>query len=276
MNIFKEMVLSVYSFKSYKEFLGNKKIKVFGFGLMLMLFYFLIAYAVPFVVSQIGPSNLAKLIEEEVPDFELSDGTLWVDDVIEYEMDDQYVYIDTDPYYVFYGAEEMKQYLVDYRQAFLLDSEKIIAKSNGEVVELYYEDLDWEFSKEKLIGWVPYIYAFMALLYAFVFVWITALFFFGVLFVALFGMIIASCMKVKLTFGQLYLLGIYSRTLPLLIKAILSLLDISVPFTLSLIINLGLSLLYLGLAMQKMKEQPPQQSLQCTSENENNDLTWMQ
>jgi len=276
MNIFKEMVLSVYSFKSYKEFLKNKKIKVFGFGLMLMLLYFLIAYAVPFVVSQIGPSNLTKLIEEEVPEFELSDGTLWVDDVIEYEMNDQYIYIDTDPYYVFYGAEEMKQYLVDYRQAFLLDSEKIIAKSNGEVVELYYEDLGWEFSKEKLIGWVPYIYIFMAMLYAFVFVWITALFFFGVLFVALFGMIIASCMKDKLTFGQLYLLGIYSRTLPLLIKAILSLLNIRVPFTLSLIINLGLSLLYLGLAMQKMKEQLPQQPLQYTSENGNNNPTWMQ
>lgn len=129
MNIFKEMALSIYSIKSYKEFLKNKKIKVFGFGLVLMLFYFLIAYAAPFLVSQIGSSNLIKLIEEEVPDFELSDGTLWVDDVIEYEINDQYVYIDTDPYYVFYDADEMKQYLVDYRQAILMDSEKIIVKS---------------------------------------------------------------------------------------------------------------------------------------------------
>lgn len=275
MNIFKEMALSIYSIKSYKEFLKNKKIKVFGFGLVLMLFYFLIAYAAPFLVSQIGSSNLIKLIEEEVPDFELSDGTLWVDDVIEYEINDQYVYIDTDPYYVFYDADEMKQYLVDYRQAILMDSEKIIVKSNGEVLGCYYEDLDWEFSKEKLMSWVPYMYVIVALVYTFVYFWITALFFFGVLFVALFGMIIASCMKIKITFGQLYLLGIYSRTLPLLIKAIVSLLPISIPcFT---IINFGISLLYVGLAMQKLGEQPPQQPVQYSSENKNNnDLSWMQ
>ncbi len=274
MNIFKEMALSIYSIKSYKEFLKNKKIKVFGFGLVLMLFYFLIAYAAPFLVSQIGSSNLIKLIEEEVPDFELSDGTLWVDDVIEYEMDDQYVYIDTDPYYVFYGADEMKQYLVDYRQAILMDSEKVIIKGSGEVMELYFEDLDWEFSKEKLMSWVPYMYVFIALVYTFVYFWITALFFFGVLFVALFGMIIASCMKIKLTFGQLYLLGIYSRTLPLLIKAIVSLLPISIPYF--TIINFGISLLYVGLAMQKLGEQPPQQPVQYSSENKNNnDLSWM-
>lgn len=275
MNIFKEMALSIYSIKSYKEFLKNKKIKVFGFGLVLMLFYFLIAYAAPFLVSQIGSSNLIKLIEEEVPDFELSDGTLWVDDVIEYEINDQYVYIDTDPYYVFYDADEMKQYLVDYRQAILMDSEKIIVKSNGEVLGCYYEDLDWEFSKEKLMSWVPYMYVIVALVYTFVYFWITALFFFGVLFVALFGMIIASCMKIKITFGQLYLLGIYSRTLPLLIKAIVSLLPISIPYF--TIINFGISLLYVGLAMQKLGEQPPQQPVQYSSENKNNnDLSWMQ
>jgi len=252
MNIFKEMVLSVYSFTSYKEFLKNKKFKVFGFGVILMLFYFLISYLAPFVVSQLGSGNLAKVIEEEVPEFTLSDGTLWVDDVIEYEEGDQYIYIDTDPGYVFYGAEDMKQYLVDYRQAILMDSEKIIVKNSGEVIELYYEDMDWEFDKDQLIGWVPFIYTFMAFLFAFLYIWITALFFFGVLFVALLGMIVASCMGMKLTFGQLYLLGIYSRTLPLLIKAVLSIVHITIPYF--FIINFGLSLLYMGLAMKKMKE----------------------
>lgn len=40
MNIFKEMVLSIYSYGSYKEFLKNRRSKVFGFGLMLVLLYF--------------------------------------------------------------------------------------------------------------------------------------------------------------------------------------------------------------------------------------------
>ncbi len=42
------------------------------------------------------------------------------------------------------------------------------------------------------------------------FVFMEVFFFFGVLFVGLFGMIVASCMKANLTFGELYKLGIYT------------------------------------------------------------------
>ena len=48
MNIFKEMGLAVYNFKSYKEFLNNRKSKVFLFGVVLMLLYFLLTMIVPF------------------------------------------------------------------------------------------------------------------------------------------------------------------------------------------------------------------------------------
>jgi hypothetical protein len=40
MNILKELGLSVYDFKSYKEFLANKRRKVFLAGIILMVFYF--------------------------------------------------------------------------------------------------------------------------------------------------------------------------------------------------------------------------------------------
>ena len=86
----------------------------------------------------------------------------------------------------------------------------------------------------------------------------TALFFFGVLFVALIGMAVASALKYRLTFGQLYLLGIYSRTLPLIIKALVSFLPFRIPMFWA--INFGISIIILALAIKKMKEQqPPQQ-----------------
>lgn len=43
MNIFKEIVLSIDSFKSYKEFLNNKKSRVFGFGVVVPYIYVIIA-----------------------------------------------------------------------------------------------------------------------------------------------------------------------------------------------------------------------------------------
>lgn len=281
MNIFKEMLLSIYSPESYSVFLKNKKGKVFGFGIMLMLIYFVITMGIPFAKFQITTGGITTIIEDTIPDFELSDGYLWVDDVIEFDEDGRYIYIDTDPEYVFYDADEMKEYLYDYYQVILMDSEKIIVKNNGQVQGAYFSDLDWEFSKEDLIGWVPFAYIFIVIGMVIAYIWMTALFFFGVLFVALLGMIAASCMKYQLTFGQLYLLGIYSRTLPLIIKAVLSFLPLDIPFF--FIINFGISLFIIVLAIQKMKEQNLQKPLEFTSDgngstdrNNGNDFTWMQ
>lgn len=271
MNIFKEMAFSIYNYGSYKEFLKNKKSKVFGFGMLLMLFYFLITMIIPVAKTQIIEGSFAYQFSENIPEFELSDGELWVDGVFEYEGGGSYIYIDTDPQYFLYGADRMKEYLYGYTQAVLMDSEKIIVKSEGQVQELYFSDLDFTFSKDDLMKLVPFMYLLLVALMIIAFVWMSALFFFGVLFVALLGMIVASCMKYQLTFGQLYLLGIYSRTLPLIIKALLSLFNINIPFF--FIINFGISVLIIGLAINKMKEN--QIIDQAGGNQNNNDLTWM-
>ncbi len=200
--------------------------------------------------------------------------------MIEYEEGGRYIYIDTDPQYFFYDANEMKEYLYDYSQVILMDSEKMIVKDDGQVQGIYFSDLDWEFNKDDLLGFVPFAYVFIIIGMLAAYIWMTAWFFFGVLFVALLGMIAASCMKYQLTFGQLYLLGIYSRTLPLLIKAVVSFLSFDIPFF--FIINFGISLFIIILAMQKMKEQNLQKPLEFRSDSNDsdgssgNDFTWMQ
>ena len=150
-----------------------------------------------------------------------------------------------------------------YSNAILMDSEKVIVKNNGRVQEAYFSEMKFDLNKEILLGLIPFVYAIMILVLVFIYIWMTAFFFFGVLFVALIGMIVASCMKYQLTFGQLYLLGIYSRTLPLIIKAAVSFLPFNIPFF--FIINFGLSLFIIGAAIQKMKEQNLQEPLAFTS-----------
>lgn len=263
MNIFKELILSVYSYGSYREFLKNKKGKVFGFGLLLMLIYFAVTLLIPSVFRIGSPAGLAESFRENVPNFELEDGVLWVDDVIELDNGDMYVCVDTDPNSVFYDADEMARYLNDYSQAFLADSEKLILKNDGKVQGIYFSDIDLEFDREDVIKLIPWIYVIYIVFMILAYVWMTVLFFFGVLFVALIGMIVASCMDYKLTFGQLYLLGIYSRTLPLIIKAILSFLPVTVPFF--WILNFGISVLILIMAIRKMKENKLEKPLEFTS-----------
>ena len=259
MNIFKEMALSIYSFGSYKEFLQNKKGKVFGFGVMLMLIYFVITMLIPFLFTVFTPNGGIQTLLQNVPDFELKNGELWIDDVVEIDEAGTYIYIDTDPEFVFYDANEMEPMLREYTNAILVDSEKMIIKSEGQVQGFYFSDFgEGDFDKDSLIGLLPTFYIAFVFLMFLIYIIATALFFFGVLFVALLGMIVASALRYQLTFGQLYLLGIYSRTLPLIIKALVSRLPFSIPYF--WVFNFGLSVLILFLAIKKMsEEQPPQQ-----------------
>lgn len=256
MNVFKEMALSIYHYESYSKFLKNKKGKVFGFGLLLMLIYVLVVYLIPGTIRMGSPDSMARSFRENVPNFEMKDGILWVDTVVDMEQSGTYIYIDTDPDYVLYDADELSDFLRGYTQAILMDSEKIIIKNNGQVQQGYFSDLGFEFNRDKLEGLIPTLYVLYYVAMIFGYIWMTALFFFGVLFVALIGLIIASAMKCKVTFGQLYLMGIYSRTLPLIIKALVSFLPFHIP--LFWVLNFGLSALILGLAMSKMKAQAPQ------------------
>lgn len=274
MNIFREMSLSVYSFKSYKEFLNNRKSKVFLFAIVVMLIYFVLTIIVPFF--QLG-SGLGAMIREEVPDFELSNGVLWVDEIVQIDDGSNCIWVDTNPDEVFYDASEMESYYAGYINVILMDSEKVIIKNSSSAMQQYrFDELGINFSKDDLEALVPSKYFIIVVVMIITYVVMTMLFFFGVLFVALIGMIVASSMKYQLTFGQLYLLGIYSRVLPLLIKACVSWLPFTIPYF--WIINFGISVVILGVVIKGMKTDLLQQQMNQGNQGNHysfDDRTWM-
>ena len=270
MNIFKEMGLAVYSFKSYKEFLKNRKGKVFLFSIVVILIYFFIKMVIPFLM--LNGSGLASVIKENVPDFRLENGVLWVEEEVQIDDGDTCVWIDTDPDEVFYDADEMEEYYDGYTNVWLMDSEKMLIKSNNNnMQQFYFADMDAEFSKEDLMALVPSFYFIMVIIMIICYVVMTALFFFGVLFVALLGMIVASCMRYQLTFGQLYLLGVYSRVLQMLIKALVSYLPFKIHYF--WVINFGLSVVIIGIAIKGMREDLLQEQ---NNFGASGDTRWMQ
>ncbi|MCH5344336.1 MAG: DUF1189 family protein, partial [Acetatifactor sp.] len=192
MNVFKEMALSIYSYGSYSQFLKNKKGKVFGFGVLLVTFYFAVIMILPairdLVKAQNSPIN--------VPDLRLEDGTLWVEDVVEIDTGTTYIYIDTDPDFTINNSYELERYLDDHAQVLLVNSKKMIMKNYSTVQEIYFSDLGWELDREdakELVSRMYTIYGLvMLLVMIFAYIGMVGLFFFGVLFVALMGMIVAS------------------------------------------------------------------------------------
>ena len=129
-----------------------------------------------------------------------------------------------------------------------------------------FDELGINFSKDDLEALVPSMYFIIVVVMIITYVVMTMLFFFGVLFVALIGMIVASSMKYQLTFGQLYLL----------IKACVSWLPFTIPYF--WIINFGISVVILGVVIKGMKTDLLQQQMNQGNQGNHysfDDRTWM-
>lgn len=252
MNIFKEMALSIYSYKSYSQFIKNKKVRIFGFGVLLMTIYFLIAWALPAIIHPLSFSSLQESFLEEVPDFTLQDGVLWVNGTYEEDTGTSYIYVNTAPEYTVGEISELEGSYPDYTDVMLIDSEKLIQKSGISWQITYFSDIPVKVDKQTIANLLPKMGIIMVAFYLIAYIMMTALFFFGVLFVALCGRIITSRMNRRLTFGQLYIMAIYSRTFPLLLKAVISILPVTVPFF--EVINFGMSVFIMAMAITQMKD----------------------
>lgn len=251
MNVFKEMALSIYSYESYSKFLKNKKGKIFGFGVLLVTLYFFVSWIIPALFNSVSFFEVADIVDEEVPYFKLQDGTLWVDGVYEEDTGTSYIYINTTKKYN--SISDLGEAYDGYDDVVLIDSEKIMQKDGKTWQTTYFSSLGFNFDKYDLINLIPWLGVIVIVFYIIAYFFSVALFFFGVLFVALLGMIIAACMKCRITFGQMYILGIYSRTCPLLLKAIVSFLPFKIP--LFWVINFGISLFIIGMALIHVKDE---------------------
>ena len=259
MNVVSELIHSVYDCKSYGLFLRDRKRKTFLFGFLLVLLYFLVTILLPFTRFQVSTGGIMKIIDEVVPDFEISDSRLTVERQFEFDQDDIYIYVNTEQEEMDLG--KVQEYLRRYDTVVIADAENLVVKSGVQMEQIQFSDLDpdLEISKTGMIDMFrPFVTIVIVVVLLAIFLFMEVSFFFGVLFVGLFGMIVASCMQAKLTFGELYKLGIYTRTTPLLIKAILSFLPVGLPFY--TIISLGISLGYLSVGIRHInapvKEDP--------------------
>ena len=95
MNVFSELVHSVYDLKSYRLFLKDKKGKTFLFGFLLVLLYFLVTVILPFVQFQVSTGGIMNIAEELVPDFTIADGRLDMERQFEFAEGDTYIFVDT-------------------------------------------------------------------------------------------------------------------------------------------------------------------------------------
>lgn len=260
MNIFAELIHSIYDFKSYQGYQKNSWPKTLLYGALLGLLVTFVTLLLPFILLLVPIGGLEGLGEQSVPEFVLEDGELWIAEPVEYKQYDQmqgglYLRADTDHPI----TEEITNVdLLAYDRAIVMDAHHVILKIDGTGVNRFsYEELDlgtWTRDRlfEEAMPYIKVVTAGVMILL----VWILLLAFFGgAWIVALIGKLMASMQSRTIAFGDLYKMAIHTRTLPLVLKMIYMWVPIVIPFF--TLINLGISCAYMWKAIEYAEEEKP-------------------
>ncbi len=240
--IFGDFSISMIQPSGYKNFLKRKKSAVALFVIILVTVSALANVVFPiFEISRMT----TDFYNHDVPYFKVENGEFFVEDDIE---------IIDKPFFI--GLSNEKSYKKDDTNGFdiaiLVDKENFIMKNNSGVYSYRIKDLgnDITFDKNS-------VYMFKN-----IFVWILVFFgifmyaisylgfFIGVWLVKWLSSSFSRTLKLNLTSSELFRLAIYSRTVPVLLGALLNMWRIGFPYILSLIV----SEIYLYIAFISMKK----------------------
>ena len=155
MNIFAELIHAVYDFKSYTIFRKNGGGRTFLYALLLNGIYFILSLVLPVMATFFLMGGFLGAAKEVVPDFQLKDGKLWVDetyDIQEYSTSYGGVLLKIDTGKPL--TEEITDVdLLAFDQAIVMDAEHMIVKAEGSSpIRVSYAEMDLgDWSRETFL-----------------------------------------------------------------------------------------------------------------------------
>ncbi|MDE7252586.1 MAG: DUF1189 domain-containing protein [Acetatifactor sp.] len=243
-NVFAELGLSCFNLGSYNAIRKNKFGKRFLYHLILTVLVFLITFGISYILFVSKTGGVQGIIEEHVPDFELTDdGYLIMDESYEWVEDGIMIMADTDTFFAGEDGEffrydwmtdewESLGFEEDYQAVALLDSElMIIYTSDQGYREMYYDELVESMGAFDRQSVIDLCNVFIPIIGIFLFVGTFIGILWGAFVNSIILLIISSIMGgTKLPYMELYTVSLYAMTPFELIFAILSALSISIPF----------------------------------------------
>lgn len=234
---------SFYSFIK-KETLG----KAFTYLLLLTLLISLVSIIKPIYELNSGIGLISEYFDTEVPYFELKNGELHVEGEmpIVSEDEDSIMIINTD-------QDVDESVLADYDRGVLILKDRLINKQNkSQTREYKFSQLkDFTINKYDVEKYIPYLKSISIFIIIFLplFTFLGKLF--STLFISLLGLIVNSVAGSKLEYADIYKIGIYSITLPSIIKLLSKFIPFDIPFF--SLIYYGIVVFYMYKAMTIIK-----------------------
>ena len=84
-NIFAEMIHSIYDIKSYAGFQKNSGLKTVLYGVVLDVIVIFFTLFLPLILLLVPVGGIEGFGRESVPEFTLEDGEFWIEEPLEYK-----------------------------------------------------------------------------------------------------------------------------------------------------------------------------------------------
>jgi len=244
LNVFKQMYYSLFSPKMMARFRFQKLGKPILYVFLLMLLS-----SVPIgIITAVSFTNAYEDLKthmEDLPEFTLEDGTLKSD------QSEPLIKKEDGNTFIFDATDEIKPDDVDsYESAIAFLKDRIIVMDSGTSQEFNYSNFSsMTFTKQdvseltqNLDNLLP---IFIPLLIFVVYLFQTGLKFIGITVLATIGLLLKSLAGRKASYKQLWVLSVYSVTIPTLFFTIMALVKTTVPFGFLLYWFVAIMLLYL-------------------------------
>lgn len=267
-NIFSEFITAFYDFKWYKNFAKNTGGKVFLFSLFLIFVSLMLSYTFPAIIGnfRLDSGGIKGYLDKNIPYFYFEDSEFYIEEPYSFEGNGTYVNFNSNLYSD--EALDIADIISNNSTVLIMDAEKAIIKSKGQVETVFYSNIDesMNFSKDDLISLVPLFYVIFVIFLIVTYILLYLKFIIGALIIAVITkFIIAAAAKTSISFGEAFNLTVYSRTMPIVLAGVLSLFSIKIHYM--FLISAVISFVYLFFALKNISQNNNIDKVELNSQN---------
>gem|GEM_PF-285849 len=232
----RDYLTSLWNHAAYPEFLHRRKGQVIGFGAFVVLIFWVLTMVVPLAGLRLKHGSLADFLSREAPEFTFSGGKLSIDRTYHYADGHIYIDVNTAPENSLDPEDSSLKTILQLNEVTLLvDSDKAIFRADAntglmgsDARMILFSDMgDKSFTKKDLVAAAPTLERGVTVFAVGAYFYHLMMFFIGVLAIAMVSRLFARLSKLRISLGEIYVLAVYTRSAPLLVKGILYLLGLN-------------------------------------------------
>lgn len=225
LNFFQQIYYAICKPTRYYRLTKVSNGRLTGFVFLFVLITSLFSI-IPIIIDMVGPNGIIQVLREDLPEFEMIDGELWVSETYEGEEAGSYVRVDT-------GVDKFSYDDIDksYYQVVLISrTNMIVYQSFGRTQEIDFSDLrGLDFDNSIIDAIIPFVYIILIIVVVLVYLFKVAWYFFLALLASLLGLIVSAISRARLLYATIYKTAVYSLVTVSLLDAILGVLPVFYP-----------------------------------------------